>query len=73
MSHWPYIAAAYALTISGMGGLVLASWLKMRRAELAADSLSRSSRAQSRGAGTDADKAPLDFARDERVSSSQSG
>ena len=68
MSHWPYIIAAYALTIGGMAGLALVSWLRMRRAEKQAGALSssRSSRAQSRGAGTGFGGTPLDFARDER-------
>jgi hypothetical protein len=70
MSHWPYIVAAYVLTLGGMGGLVLASWLRMRSAETAADDLNRSSRAKSRGAGTESEHAPLDFARDEREVSS---
>ncbi|WP_217352837.1 heme exporter protein CcmD [Sphingomonas sp. ID1715] len=58
MSHWPYIAAAYVLTIGGMAALVLVSWLRMRRAEAQADTLSRSSRAQSRGVGTGAEQHP---------------
>jgi hypothetical protein len=41
MSHWPYIIAAYALTIGGMAGLALASWLRMRRAETQAGGLSK--------------------------------
>jgi hypothetical protein len=41
MSHWPYIAAAYALTIGGMGGLVLVSWLRMRKAEADAEAVRR--------------------------------
>ena len=73
MSHWPYIAAAYALTIGGMGALVLINWWRMRKAEKYAEALStsRSSRAQSRGAGTETEHAPLDFARDERNSLSR--
>ena len=58
MSHWPYIAAAYALTIGGMAVLLLVSWLRMRKAEGEADNLSRSSRAKSRGAGTDFEQRP---------------
>ncbi|HEU4969379.1 MAG TPA: heme exporter protein CcmD [Sphingomonas sp.] len=60
MSHWPYIIASYVLTIGGMAGLALWSWLRMVRAEKQAEALStsRSSRAQSRGAGTDSEKRP---------------
>ena len=68
MSHWPYIIASYVLTIGGMGGLALWSWLRMRSAEAKAGALTqaRSSRAQSRGAVVEPEQAPLDFARDER-------
>jgi hypothetical protein len=41
MSHWPYIIATYALTIGGMGGLALMSWLRMRRAEADAEAVRR--------------------------------
>ena len=41
MNHWPYIAAAYALTIGGMTALVIASWLKMRKAERNAEAVRR--------------------------------
>lgn len=41
MTHWPYIIAAYALTIGGMAGLALVSWLRMRRAEAQAEALRR--------------------------------
>lgn len=41
MSHWPYIVAAYVLTLGGMGALVLASWLRMRRAETDAEAARR--------------------------------
>lgn len=41
MNHWPFILAAYGVTAFGVGGLALASWLGMRRAEAAADSLKR--------------------------------
>ena len=60
MSHWPYIIASYALTIGGMTGLALVSWFRMVRAEkqAAALSTSRSSRAQSRGAGTEPEQRP---------------
>jgi hypothetical protein len=41
MSHWPYIIAAYVLTIGGMAGLALVSWLRMRKAELQAASFAK--------------------------------
>ena len=41
MSHWPYIIAAYALTIGGMAGLALVSWLRMHKAEADAEALRR--------------------------------
>ena len=33
MSHWPFIIAAYAVTILAGGGLAIVSYLAMRRAE----------------------------------------
>jgi hypothetical protein len=39
MNHWPFILAAYAATIIGVGGLSLFSWLSMRQAEQAANAL----------------------------------
>jgi hypothetical protein len=39
MNHWPFILAAYAVTVIGVGGLSLFSWLAMRRAERAVDAL----------------------------------
>jgi hypothetical protein len=33
MNHWPFIIAAYSLTIGGAGALALFSYLAMRRAE----------------------------------------
>ena len=39
MSPWPFVIAAYALTFLGTVGLALWSWLAMRRAEAAAESL----------------------------------
>ena len=33
MSPWPFVIAAYALTLGATGALVLASWLAMKRAE----------------------------------------
>ncbi|MCP3729043.1 heme exporter protein CcmD [Sphingomonas sp. MG17] len=39
MNHWPFIIAAYAVVVAGVGGLSLFSWLAMRRAEAAAEAL----------------------------------
>ena len=39
MNHWPFILAAYAVVVAGVGGLSLASWLAMRNAERAVDAL----------------------------------
>ena len=41
MNHWAFVTAAYAVTVIGTGGLALLSYLAMRRAEAAADSLRR--------------------------------
>jgi hypothetical protein len=41
MNHWAFVTAAYAVTLLGAGGLALASWRDMRRAEAAADKLRR--------------------------------
>jgi len=41
MSHWPFIIAAYAVTLLGTAGLTLWSWAAMRRAEAEAEGLSR--------------------------------
>ena len=41
MNHWPFIIAAYSVTAIGTGGLALASWRAMRRAEAAAEALKR--------------------------------
>lgn len=41
MNHWWFVTAAYAVTALGTGGLALASWIAMRRAEAAADALGR--------------------------------
>ena len=41
MNHWPFIIAAYALTIIGTLGVTLWSWTAMRRAEADADALRR--------------------------------
>lgn len=40
MNQWAFVSAAYAVTVLGIGGLVLASWLAMRRAEARLDELS---------------------------------
>ena len=39
MSHWPFIAGAYAVALVGTLGLTGLSFAAMRRAEQAADSL----------------------------------
>ncbi len=41
MNHWPFIIAAYALTILGTLGVTLWSWAAMRRAEADAEALGR--------------------------------
>jgi hypothetical protein len=41
VNHWPFIIAAYALTILGTLGVTLWSWTAMRRAEADADALRR--------------------------------
>ena len=41
MSQWPFVIAAYAVAVVGTVGLVLSSYVSMRRAEAAADSLTR--------------------------------
>ena len=41
MNPWPFIIAAYALTIVGVAGLGLWSLVAMRRAERAAEALRR--------------------------------
>jgi heme exporter protein CcmD len=40
MNQWAFVIAAYAVTVVGVGGLVIASWLAMRRAESRLDELS---------------------------------
>ena len=37
MNPWPFIVAAYGITVAGTLALTVASWLGMRRAEAAAD------------------------------------
>ncbi len=39
MNPWPFVAAAYVVTISLTGGLLGWAWLAMRRAEAAMDAL----------------------------------
>jgi hypothetical protein len=41
MNAWPFIVAAYALTLVGTVALVALSWRAMRRAEAEADALGR--------------------------------
>jgi hypothetical protein len=41
MTHWPFIAAAYAVTILGTLGVLIVSLRWMRRAERQAEALSR--------------------------------
>lgn len=39
MNHWPFITAAYAVTLLGTLGVTLWSYIVMRRAERRADAL----------------------------------
>ena len=41
MNHWAFVTAAYAVMAAGTIGLALQSWLAMRRAEKAAESIGR--------------------------------
>ncbi len=41
MNQWAFVAAAYAVTILAGGGITLASYMQMRRAERAAEELRR--------------------------------
>ena len=41
MSHWPFILAAYAITLLGSAALGVASFVAMRRAEREAEDLRR--------------------------------
>ena len=41
MNHWPFIIAAYVLTIGGTAGVTLWSLAAMRRGERDADALRR--------------------------------
>lgn len=39
MNHWPFIIAAYALTLAGGAGMLVWSFLRMRASETLADNL----------------------------------
>ena len=39
MNPWPFVIAAYAVALIGVGGLILWARASMRRAEAAADKL----------------------------------
>jgi hypothetical protein len=39
MNHWPFIIAAYAITIIGTGGITIWSFVAMRRAEARASAV----------------------------------
>lgn len=39
MNHWPFVFAAYAVTLIGTAGLASWSWAAMRRAEADAEAL----------------------------------
>ncbi len=39
MNPWPFVIAAYAIALIATAGLLLASYVSMRRAETAAESL----------------------------------
>ena len=41
MNPWPFVAAAYAIGLSGTAALTAWSWIAMRRAEAQADALGR--------------------------------
>jgi hypothetical protein len=41
MDHWAFVTAAYAVAILLTAGLVTWAWTSMRRAEAAADALTR--------------------------------
>jgi hypothetical protein len=41
MNHWPFIIAAYAVTIIGTLAVIWGSWSAMRRAEADAEALRR--------------------------------
>lgn len=41
MNHWPFILAAYGVTLLGILALLLWSWTAMRRAEAEAERLKK--------------------------------
>ncbi len=41
MNPWPFVIAAYSLTLAGTGSLLIWAWTSMRSAEALADSLKR--------------------------------
>ncbi len=41
MNHWPFIIAAYGVTILGTVGITAVSYRAMKRAEARADALTR--------------------------------
>ena len=41
MNHWPFIIAAYTITIGGTVAVTALSFVRMRRAERQADAMSR--------------------------------
>jgi hypothetical protein len=41
VNPWPFVIAAYAVCVIGTGGLLLRSYLAMRRAEASAEALTR--------------------------------
>ena len=41
MNHWPFVIAAYALTLLGTLGLLFWAWRTMRSAEKRADEVKR--------------------------------
>jgi hypothetical protein len=41
VNHWPFIIAAYGLSLLGTIGVTLWSWSAMRRAEAEADAVRR--------------------------------
>lgn len=41
MNPWPFVFAAYAVTLTGTAALLLWAWRSMRAAEAAVDALSR--------------------------------
>ena len=39
MNPWPFVTAAYAVTVAATAGLLAWAWLSMRRAEASAEAL----------------------------------